>query len=317
VLAGGPDLRSKTNPLAHLQECQSMAAETERPFRFGVTMTASSHRSAWVDKCRRAEELGYDVIGIADHLGMPAPFPALVLAGEATERVRLCTYVLNAGFYNPVLLARDITTTDQATDGRLEVGLGAGYIKADFDAAGLVFPGPGARLDHLEATICRLRTCFANAEPRPVQQPCPPLLLGGWRDRMLSVAAREADIVGLAGMTTTREGGLARIASPAELAERIGFVRAHAGERMERIELNLIIEKVFIASNRTAVLDQLLPHTPHNTAEELAEAPILLAGSVEQMAERVLALRERFGITYLTVLEPALNDFAAVIQKVR
>jgi probable F420-dependent oxidoreductase len=245
---------------------------------------------------------------------MPAPLPAVVLAAEATERARVCTYVLNAGFYNPVLLSREIATADQFTDGRLEVGLGTGYVKAEFDAAGLEFPSPGARLDHLEATIRGLRTCFTSAQPRPAQQPAPPLFLGGWRDRMLSIAAREADIVGFAGMTSTPEGGLAKIASPADLEERVGFVHAHAGARMERIELNLIIEKVFVTSNPNAVFDQLLPHTPRNTAEELAEAPILLVGSVEQIA---LGLRERFGLSYFTVLEPAMDDFAAVIQKLR
>ncbi|MGD9529836.1 MAG: TIGR03621 family F420-dependent LLM class oxidoreductase [Candidatus Nanopelagicales bacterium] len=290
---------------------------TVRPFRFGVTMTVSSGRDAWIAKCRRAEESGYDVIGVADHLGMPAPFPALVLAAEATERVRVCTYVLNTGFYNPVVLARDVATADQLTDGRLDLGLGTGYIEAEFQAAGLPFPRPGARLDHLRATIATVRRCFADVEPRPAQQPAPPLLLGGSRDRMLALAAREADIVGFVGMTSTRSGGLSKIEGPAELEERIGFVRAHAGERMDRIELNLIIEKVFVTGDRTAALGQLLPYTPNNTAAELAEAPILLAGSVEEIADRVHALRDRFGISYFTVLEPAMDDFAGVIHKLR
>lgn len=294
-----------------------MSVATQRPLRFGVTMLEPSGRDGWVAKCRSAEESGYDVIGLADHLGMPSPFPALAVAAEATERVRLCTYVLNAGFYNPVLLARDVATTDLLTDGRLDVGLGTGYVKAEFDAAGLPFPRAGARLDHLEATIRGLRTCFADAKPQPVQRPAPPLMLGGWRDRMLSLAAREADIVSLPGMTSTPEGGLARIEGPSALEERIGFVRKHAGQRAEQIELNLIVEKVYVTSDPQAVFETLLPHTPNNTAEELAEAPILMVGSVERIAEKVLMLRERFGISYFTVLEPAMSDFAAAIQKLR
>src|SRR4051812_48945381 len=138
-----------------------------KPFRFGVNMVAPESRAAWIEKCRKAEELGYDVLGVADHLGMPAPFPALVLAAENTKRVRLNTFVLNAGFYNPVLLARDITGTDQLTDGRFEVGLGAGYVKAEFDAAGIPWPTPRQRVDHLERTIKELKRLYADPEHKP------------------------------------------------------------------------------------------------------------------------------------------------------
>ncbi|BBY81499.1 LLM class F420-dependent oxidoreductase [Mycolicibacterium pulveris] len=294
-----------------------MTTSSETSFRFGVTMTTPSGREAWISKCRKAEEYGYDVIGVADHLGKPAPFPAVVLAAAATERVRVCTFVLNTSFYNPVLLARDVATTDQLTDGRLDLGLGTGYVKAEFAAAGLAFSGPSKRLNHLEATISGLRTCFANAEPRPVQQPGPPLLLGGERDRMLTLAAREADIVGLVGMTSTPEGRLARIATPSELKERVDFVRTHAGERMDRIELNLLVQKVIVTNDRKGAFEQLLPHTPGNMIDELAEAPILLVGSVEQIADQVLGLREQFGFSYIMVLEPEMDDFAAVIERLR
>src|SRR5437764_13828090 len=108
-----------------------------RPFRYGVALVAPGSRAEWVAKCRQAEDLGYDVVGVVDHLGTVAPFPALVLAGEVTERVRLNTFVLNASFYNPVLLAREVTGLDRFTDGRLELGLGAGYAEAEFAAAGI------------------------------------------------------------------------------------------------------------------------------------------------------------------------------------
>src|SRR5882757_5787833 len=152
---------------------------TEKPFRFGVNMIVPSSRAEWVAKCRRAEELGFDVVGVADHLGMAPPFPAVVLAAEVTERVRLTTYVLNAPFYNPTLLAREVTGTDQFTDGRFELGLGAGYVKAEFEDAGLPFPRAGERIDHLENTVRELQRRYADPEHRPqsVQKPGPPLLL--------------------------------------------------------------------------------------------------------------------------------------------
>jgi probable F420-dependent oxidoreductase len=142
-----------------------------KDFRFGVNMTVPDDRASWVDKCRKAEDLGYDVVGVADHLGMQAPFPAIVLAGEVTERVRLTTFVLNAAFYNPALLARDIASTDQFVDGRLELGLGAGYVKAEFDDAGMPFPSAPERIDHFERMIVELRRRYADPahQPRPTR----------------------------------------------------------------------------------------------------------------------------------------------------
>src|SRR3954464_10484357 len=181
----------------------------EKPFRFGVNMVVPDSRAAWVEKCRKVEDLGFDVLSAADHLGMAPPFPALVLAGEGTERVKLNTFVLNAPFYNPVLLARDVTGTDQFTDGRLELGLGAGYVKEEFEAAGLPFPSARERVDHLERTITELKRLDAHPErtitepkrlyadpehkPAPVRPEGPPLLLGGRGDRVLGLAAEHAD----------------------------------------------------------------------------------------------------------------------------
>ncbi len=108
-----------------------------RDFRFGVGMSSAESRAAWADKCRRAEELGFDVLLTGDHLGMVAPFPAMVAAAAATERARVGTFTLNAGFWNPTLLAREVVTADQLTGGRLELGLGAGHMKYEFDAAGI------------------------------------------------------------------------------------------------------------------------------------------------------------------------------------
>lgn len=280
-------------------------------------MMVPGGRDGWVAKCRRAEELGYDVIGVADHLGMPPPFPSLVLAAEATRRVRLCPYVVNTSFHNAALLARDAAATDQFTGGRLELGLGTGYVKAEFDDAGLDFPGPGRRLDHLETTIAELRKRFADGEPAPARRQGPPLLLGGQRDRMLRIAAREGDIVGLTGVRFTADGGSASVATAAEMAERVEFVRAAAGERADELELNLLIQKVVVTGDRDAALDQLRPYTPGLTADEFAAVPILLVGTAAQIAEQLLAQRERFGFTYLTVLEADLETFAPVIALLR
>lgn len=285
--------------------------------RFGVNMMVPAERDAWVDKCRRAEELSYDVIGVADHLGMPAPFPALVLAAEATERVRLCPYVLNTSFYNPTLLARDIASTDQFTGGRIELGLGTGYVRAEFDTAGLPFPGPAARLDFLEQTVSELIRCFAEAEPKPAQLPRPPLLLGGNGDRMLRIAARAADIVSFTGVNFNRDGSAGAIISAEDMDARVALVRAAAGERADDLELNLLIQKVIITDDRDAALEAVQPYLPELNHEQLAEVPILFVGTPEQIAEQLRQRRKRYGFTDFVVLERDFTEFAPVIELLR
>lgn len=208
-----------------------------RPFRFGVNLLDIGDRAAWREKCRKAERLGYDVILVPDHIGFPAPFPALVAAGEGTTRPRLGTFVLNAGFYNPTLLARDVAATDQLTEGRLELGLGAGYVKAEFDTAGLPFGTGGERLAHLRATVERLRELLEDPEHRPAAaQARVPLLLGGNGDRILRLAARHAEIVGFTGAVDDGVGNLSLI-PPDALAERVAFAREAAGPgRRDRVE---------------------------------------------------------------------------------
>lgn len=277
-------------------------------FRFGVNMRATGERTQWLDKCRRAEDLGFDVVAVPDHLGMPAPLPSLVAAAEATERVRLATFVVNTAFYNPTMLARDVETTDRLLDGRLELGLGTGYARAEFDAAGLPFPGPGARLDHLERCLAVLREHYGD-------RPLPPVLLGGQRDRMLRIAAREADVVGFTGARFNRDGDGATLAGPSELDERVAFVRSEAGDRDP--VLNLLIQHVEVTGDRAAALERLRPYDTTRSADELGELPVLLVGTAEQIADRLRAQRERFGFTYITVLEKDMTAFADVIERLR
>ncbi|GAB3480495.1 LLM class F420-dependent oxidoreductase [Amycolatopsis cihanbeyliensis] len=292
---------------------------TARPFRFGVTMLAPAARAEWVDKCRKAEELGYDVLGVADHLGMPPPFPSLVLAAEVTERVRLCTYVLNAGFYNPALLAREVAGTDQFVGGRLELGIGAGYVRSEFESAGLPFPGGGARVGHLERTVTALRGMFAAEEhrPRPARPSGPPLMIAGQGDRVLRLAARHADVIGFSG-TVAGNDVAPPVFAPAEVvAERTEFARAALGERAAEVEFNIIVFRVVPGRDRREALERLSADMPNLSMRQLEEVPTALAGTPEQMAEQLRAARERFGFSYLTVLEPSMTDFAPVIELLR
>lgn len=292
-----------------------------RPFRFGVNMMIPAAREPWREKCRKAEALGFDVITVADHLGMPAPFPALVAAAEATERVRLGTFTLNAGFFNPTLLAREVATTDQLTGGRLELGLGAGYVKAEHDKAGLPFGSPGERVAHLRATIEELDRLAAADDfaPHPVQTPRPPLLIGGNGDRVLELAARHAEIVAFtgAGADPVEPDGMPRALAAEQLEERVAAYRKFAAERAEPAELNLLIHMVMPSHDRRATIRPHLGNVPHLTEDQTLELPILLIGTTEQMVEQLREQRERFGFTYLTVLEPAMDAFAPVLEALR
>jgi len=293
----------------------------ERPFRFGVTMLAPDDRDGWVAKCRRAEALGYDVVGVADHLGLPAVFPALVLAAEATERVRLTPYVLNAGFSNPTLLAREVATTDQFTGGRLELGLGAGYTKREFDAAGIPFQRPGSRVDHLERTVAELRRCFADPEfvPACAQSGGPPMMLGGRGDRMLGLAAREAAVVAFSGVGAGKDDAPPlRLADAEAMDDRVAYVRGLLGERAGEVELNVLIHRVADTRDRRAAAEELAAddRVPL-TADELLEVPTVLFGTVRQRAEQLREHRDRYGFSYITVLEGWMDEFAPVIELLR
>ena len=289
-----------------------------RPFRFGANLLSLSSADDWAVTCRQVENLGYDVLLVPDHLGIPAPFPALVAAAAHT-RLRVGTFVLNAGFYNPTVLARDAATTDQLTGGRLELGLGTGYVQAEFEAAGI---DPGTtkdRIDRLEALVARLCEILRDpaTTPPPHQQP-PPLLLGGNGDRMLRLAARHADIVGFTGAAydPTIPDGL-RILTADAFADRVAFFEKAAGERNSLIERNLLIQMVVVTDEREAAIRAQSHMAPYLTTDELLDVPILLVGTVGQIVEQVRRLRDDHGISYLTVLQPSMDAFAPVLQALR
>ncbi|MGW5662269.1 LLM class F420-dependent oxidoreductase [Streptomyces sp. NPDC003758] len=292
-----------------------------RPFRFGVNMLEPAPAAEWRAKCRRAEEIGYDVILVPDHLGWPAPFPALVAAAEATERPRVGTFVLNAGFWNPALLAREVATTDALTGGRLELGLGTGYVRAEHEQAGLPYGSPRERVDHLRRTVEELDRLLGAEDhrPRPVQRPRVPLLIGANGDRMLKLTAEHADIAAFTGARSvpgSTTGQLEPITAE-QLDERVGLYRKLAADRDEPAELNVLIQRVVVTEDREAAVRPLLEHLPNLTSEQALALPIFLIGTLEQIVEQARAQRERYGFTYLTVLEPSMEAFAPVIEALR
>ena len=274
--------------------------------RFGVNLFTSGSRKGWQDSARQAEDLGYDVLLAPDHLGMNAPFPALMSAAEVTTRPRLGTLVLNAGFYKPALLARDATALHELTDGRFELGLGAGYVEAEFAAAELPFPTARQRVDHLEHTVTEVNRLLGEAGHSV------PVMIGGGGDRVLTIAARHANIVNIAD-TNPKPG------HPDPLAERIDFVRQAAGDRFAGLELALVVPTVHIAGS--GELDLTVPRHlyPGKSDEELLRLPGVLHGSEQDNADAVRRLRETYGITYFITLQMGANleSFGKVISRLR
>jgi probable F420-dependent oxidoreductase len=305
-----------------------------RDFRFSCNIFGVPGRDAFVARCREAERRGYDTVFAPDHLGAPAPFPVLVAAADATERMRVGTLVLNVAFWNPALLAREAATTDVLTDGRLELGLGSGHMKSEFDEAGIAWEPFGARADRLAETIEALERLFAAEEqqglpggraPRPVQKrgfggSGPPLIVGGTGDRILEIAARYADVVAIAGAYQVKgqPPGTFRLGTAAEADDRVRFARDRAGGRADEIEWHVLVQMVVETSDRRAAAEKLRAQFGTDmTVDEVLETPFLLIGTFDEMAEQLVRNRERYGFTYLTVHDPYMEVFAPVIERLK
>jgi probable F420-dependent oxidoreductase len=270
-----------------------------KDFRFGLSMRFFKSRSALVDKVKRAEDLGYDILCVPDHLGAAAPSPTLTAVAMVTTRIRMSMYVLNAAFYKPALLSRDLHALDLLSDGRLEIGLGTGYVREEFEAAELPYPSAGARVDYLEHMTTYLKE----------HHPTTPILIAGNGDRVLTLAARHADIIGLTG---------ARVRDVEDpLAERIEFVRNAAGDRFDPLELNMVITAMPPEGETAPDLRMARQYAPDLSDEQLLSVPSVLSGSPSEMADTLSGLREKYGLTCFTVQDNNLDAFAKVIAELR
>ncbi len=307
-----------------------------KAFRFGVNVRGARSRGEWVEKARKIEELGYDTLTVPDHLAeLFAPMPAVLSAAEATRHLRVGTSVLNNDLRHPVMVAREAATVDLLTDGRLQLGLGAGSIKSEYDQAGLGFDRGRTRVERLSEAITIIKgllkgeqVTFAGRHyrvtahtiaPLPVQRPHPPILIGGNGPRLLALAAREADIIGFSGITF-RGGG----AAPPDLStwrasavdERIQLVREAAGDdRSARLELNALVQRVVVTDDRRRAAEELTSRWTQLTPDEILQSPYVLIGTVDQMVEALRARRERWGFSYYTIFEPYLDAFAPVVAR--
>jgi probable F420-dependent oxidoreductase len=305
-----------------------------RPFRFGVIVRRAESRAHWADKARRIEDLGYATFLVPDHLaGLLAPMPALIAAAQATKRLRIGTMVLNNDLRHPVLVAREAATVDLLTDGRLELGVGAGYMKAEYEQTGLPFDPGRFRVERLAEAVDLMKRLFTGVpitftghyyqvtahaiHPLPVQHPRPPILIGGNGPRLLTLAARQADIVGLTGITFGRGGTEPDLSGwrTTGVDERLQLLRTAAGDRFHALELSALVQRVLVREDRRQAAEELSRQWNQLSPEEILRAPYALIGTAEGMTENLLARRERWGISYWVIHESFVDDFAPVVAR--
>jgi len=272
-----------------------------KDFRFGLGLHDARSRATVVDAARRAEDLGFDVLHVPDHLGAPAPFPVLTAAAMATDTLRVGTFVLNSAFYKPALLARDAGALRDLTEGRLDLGLGTGYVKEEFEAAELPYPSARERVDYLQHMTEYMREHLPDV----------PIMIAGNGDRVLTIAAQNAHIIGLTG------GDRAATADEDPLAERIAFVRNAAGDRFDDLELNIAITAMPIDGSGMPDLKIPRQFLPHLTDEELLRHPGVLSGTTRDIADRIRGYRDTYGVTYIIAQAPHAEMFSKVIAELR
>jgi probable F420-dependent oxidoreductase len=287
----------------------------------------------WREFARRAEGQGYDTLLITDHMGAQlAPIPAMMAAADATERLRVGSFVFANDYRNPVMLAKEIATVDVISGGRVDLGLGAGWNVGDYQQLGIPYDPPPARVARFEeatALIDRLlredtvdhsgtyyQVRGARIEPRPVQRPRPPFMLGGGGPRVLRFAARHAEIVSFIPSFNAR--GRPRIGTlrQGSFAERIAAFRRAAGTRVDAIDVNIWMVDAGVTDNARS-MRRAATTTLKRGANALIGFPFLLYGSRSSLRDLLRERRETLGLNYISIPGQALDEFAPLVQELR
>jgi len=315
----------------------------DTPFRFGIVSEVTT-REDWVALARRSEALGYSTLLVGEHpsFGGTGPIAAAMAAAAATTSLRVGWHVLANSFRNPVLLAQEAATIDVLSGGRLELGIGAGWLRTDYEALGIPFPPPGVRVDRLAEAIPLIKRLLGtdavthtgahyqvqdlDLMPKPLQHPHPPLFIGGAGRRMLSLAAREADIVSLDAASTVE--GTKDLASrtPDATARQVEWVRQAAGDRFAELELHIQVGDLAVTPDRLSAAEEIVaslrdfPATVASnadavSAEDVLASPSALIGTVEHIVQELLERRARYGVSYITMYADQIDAFAPVVAR--
>jgi probable F420-dependent oxidoreductase len=293
---------------------------SERPFRFGVEMMGPFDGRTWADSARELEALGYSTLFAPDHFDEGyGPITAMATAAAATTTLKVATAVFAADFRHPAVVARELASLDLLSEGRLEVGLGAGYNVDDYAWSGIPMDRPGVRVGRLIEHVAVLRGLFADGPfsydgehykisgldgtPKPFRPGGPPIFVAGGGRRMLSFAARHADIVGVNPSlpSSAARAEAAADALPERIDEKIAWMREAAGARFDELEIHAWVQHVAVGSGPVP--------------EELRASPFALVGSEEEIVEQLGEARARWGYTYYTIQQPAARELANVVAR--
>jgi len=312
-----------------------MSKFPHRGFRFGVQASRATTAREWADLARRAEANGYDVLTMPDHFtDQLAPVPALMAAADATTDLRVGALVFDNDYKHPVVLAKELATIDLLSEGRLEIGLGAGWMISDYEEAGIPYDSPKVRIDRfveglriIKGTMGEGPFSFSgdhytitnyNGLPRPVQKPCPPVLIGGGGKRVLSIAAREADIVGINGTLDAGVIGPEAVSTmtAAAVDEKVAIVAEAGAHRLADIEMNIRTFFVKVTDDRAGMINAVagMFKIP---AELIEDSPFGLIGSVDSIIESIHAARERWGFSYFIVGGENIEEIAPVVAALK
>jgi len=304
-----------------------------KPFRFGVQVPQVGSAAEWRDKARKLEDLGYSTLFMPDHFGTElAPLPAIAMAAAYTTTLRIGSLVFDNDYKHPAILAKEAATIDLLSDGRLELGIGAGWMRTDYDQLGLPYDSPAVRVDRFEEALHIVKQCFTGEQftyhgehyritdytawPKPVQQPRPPLLIGGGGKRVLSIAAREADIVGI--NPNLRAGEIGLDAAKDSLREqtdlKVQWIRDAAGARIDDIEIQM---RFFVTSVRPdrMKLAEALASSLGVSPEEALESGAALVGTEDEISEQLHRRREEWGLSYVVIGDANVDEFAPIVAK--
>ena len=323
-----------------------MSDRRARPFRFSVQAFEAESGRQWTDTARRAEDLGYSALFATDHYFGPgdisatsghrpvdvAPLTAMTAAAMATTRLRVGCRVFCVDYHNPVVLAKELATLDMLSEGRVEVGLGAGWVAAEYEGLGITMDRPGVRIERLAEVVGVLRAHWDGkpldiqgryvrasgfaGRPRPVQQPHPPIFIGGGAPRVLKLAGRLADIVSINFNNAAGKLGAGSVASSTRDAteEKIGWIADGAGDRFGDIELEIAAYFVAISEDPRDALEAMARRFGV-TPEALSEHPHALIGSVPEVCDRLEQRRSELGVSYINVAQRSMEAFAPVVAR--
>jgi probable F420-dependent oxidoreductase len=299
------------------------------PFRFGVTISRSGSGDTWAARARRAEDLGYAVLLMPDHLGEQlSPIAGLAAAAAATTRLHVGSFVFANDYRHPLVLAREAATLDVLSGGRFELGIGAGWNATDYRKLGMPYDPPALRVDRLSEAVPLLKRLLAGETVSHVgrhytlsgaraglgrdQRPAVPLMIGGDGPRILRLAAREANIVALQPQMDLHGRPIVRQATERATERKIGILRAAAGSRFEELEINVIVGDAGVVGSGRPTLESLATATKSLTSM-LIETPYVLYGTFDQLRDRLLRRRDRLGISYYAIPGRAMEAMAALV----